>query len=327
MKKILVTGGAGYIGSHMVYYLLNKDIDVVVLDNFSNSDSSRLKKIEEITKKKIKIVKGDVTEKIDIDEEIDAVIHFAALKSVPDSLEKPMEYYFNNVYGTLNLINWVLEKKIKKFVFSSTCAVYGDTDEELINEDLQNNPLSVYGKTKLFSEQMLEDTSKVNELSVASLRYFNVVGNLSSGEIGDNLDSPAIIPAILRSYFDKKTKLYIYGDDYKTKDGTTVRDYIHVEDLVDAHFKSLKFLEDNKGYNVFNIGTGTGYTLLELIQTCESIVKQDLNYEIKSRKAGDVVKAVADFTKAKKFLNWKPEKNLNDIFQSMLKYYESCKKV
>lgn len=323
MKTILVTGGAGYIGSHMVYYLLKKNIDVIVLDNFSNSDMSRLKKIEQITGKSIQIVKKDLTDNLSnlkFSKKIDAVIHFAALKSVPESMEKPLEYYRNNVFGTINLVQWVVENNIENFVFSSTSAVYGDTDKPVITEAVPTNPLSIYGKTKLFSEQILLDTPNLN---VAILRYFNVVGNIPTGEFGDSLDSPAILPSILRSYFDENIKLEIYGDDYNTKDGTAVRDYVHVEDLVDAHFKSLQFLEKKHDSKIFNIGTRNGYTILELIETLEKIIKKKLNYEIKGRKDGDIEKSVCNPSLAQEVLNWKPQKNINDIFKSMLKYYES----
>ena len=322
MKTILITGGAGYIGSHMVHYLLKRDFQVIVLDNFSNSDMSRLEKIQGITGKKIEVVEKDLTddlEKLKFTGDIDAIIHFAALKSVPESMEKPLEYYLNNVYGTLNLTKWAMDNDIRKIVFSSTCAVYGDVSFEVLTESTPTTPLSVYGKTKLFSEKILEDTPSLNAVS---LRYFNVVGNIESGEFGDDVYSPAILPSILRSYFKKDIKLEIYGDDYNTKDGTPVRDYVHVEDLVDAHFKALEFLKKNEGFKAFNIGTGTGYTLLELIKTLETIVKEKIPYEIKERKVGDVERAVADSTLAEKLLNWKAKKDLNDVFNSMLKYYE-----
>jgi UDP-glucose 4-epimerase len=323
MKTILVTGGAGYIGSHMVHYLLEKDLEVIVLDNFSNSDMSRLEKIQEITGKKIQVVEKDLKDDLSnlkFVGKIDAIIHFAALKSVPESMEKPLEYYHNNVYGTLNLTKWAVDNDIRKIVFSSTCAVYGDTDFDVLSEAIPTNPLSVYGRTKLFSEKILEDTPG---LSAVSLRYFNVVGNISSGEFGDDLYGPAILPSILRSYFKKDIKLEINGDDYDTKDGTPVRDYVHVEDLVDAHFKALEYMEKSKGFKVFNIGTGTGYTLLELIKTLEGIVNEKIPYEIKGRKLGDIERAVADSTSAKKLLNWKAQRDLNDIFTSMIKHYES----
>ncbi len=322
MKTILVTGGAGYIGSHMVHYLLEKDFKVIVLDNFSNSDMSRLEKIKEITGKEIEVVEKDLTDDLSnlkFVGKIDSVIHFAALKSLSESMEKPLDYYFNNVYGTLNLTRWMIDNDIRKIVFSSTAAVYGDVDFEVLSERVPTNPLSVYGKTKLFSEEILKD---IQNLNVVSLRYFNVVGNIESGDFGDDIDGPAIFPSILRSYFRKDVKLNIYGDDYNTKDGTPVRDYIHVEDLVDAHFKALEFMKKNEGFKVFNIGTGTGYTLLELVKTLEDIVKEKIPYEIKGRKLGDVEKAVADSTSAERFLGWRPHKDLNDIYNSMLQYFE-----
>lgn len=323
MKTVLVTGGAGYIGAHMVHYLLNKDIDVIVLDNFSNSDMSRIEAIKKITGKDIYVVEKDLKE--DLTDlkfvgDIDAIIHFAALKSVPESMEMPLEYYGNNVGGTMNLARWAVGNGVKDIVFSSTCAVYGDTDVENIKETLPTNPVSVYGKTKLFSEEMLRD---IQEINVVSLRYFNVVGNVSSGKYGDNLDSPAIIPSILRAYFQEDVSLEIYGDDYNTEDGTPVRDYIHVQDLVDAHFKALEFLKNEKTSKEFNIGTGQGYTLLELIKTLEDIVKKEIPYEIKGRKAGDVEKAVADPSLANSFLKWHATKSIEDIFKSMMKRYGS----
>ncbi len=324
MKNILVTGGAGYIGSHMVYYLLKKNFNVFVLDNFSMADKSRIEKIEEMLGIKVNVIKKDITSNLNnlkFKEKIDSIVHFAAYKSVPESVENPLKYYKNNVCGTLNLIEWALSQGINKIVYSSSSAVYGDSPNIPIVEDEKKDPLSPYAKSKLYTENIFEDTCNLNNLNCVSLRYFNVAGNISSGSFGDNLDTPAIIPVILKSYFEKN-KLEIYGDDYNTKDGTPIRDFIHVIDLVEAHFKALEFLESNKGFNVFNIGSEVGYTLLELIKTFENVLDDKVNYSIENRKEGDIAVSIANCNKAKDFLNWKSQKSLEDIFKSMLKFYE-----
>jgi UDP-glucose 4-epimerase len=326
MKNILVTGGAGYIGSHMVYYLLEKDYRVFVLDNFSTSDYTRLEKIQKHLKKRAKVIEQDIAadlENIKIHCEIDAVVHFAGYKSVPESIKKPFDYYENNVYGTTKLLRWALEHDIKRIVYSSSSAIYGDTEKVPIVEKSEKNPLSPYAKTKLFCENILEDACSHMGMNCVSLRYFNVAGNIDNGMMGDDVKSAAIIPSILRSHFKKDTTLEIYGSDYDTKDGTPVRDFIHISDLVDAHFKALKFLEDNEGFEAFNIGSQEGYSILELVNAFESVVGDKLRYQIKDRKEGDIAISVSDCTKAKKLLNWKPTKDLEDIFKSMLRYYEN----
>lgn len=325
MKNILVTGGAGYIGSHMVYYLIEKGINPIILDNFSNSDDSRIREIENLLNKKITVLNFDIIEDLDklkIKDKIDGVIHFAAFKSVPESIQKPKAYYENNVFGTLNVIRWAIKNKVKNFVYSSSSSVYGDTLNVPIIENEICNPITPYAKSKLFSEEIIKDVCKNGNLNAVSLRYFNVAGNISSGFFGDTPDSPAIIPAILRSFFAKDINLEIYGNDYDTSDGFVVRDFIHVLDLVEAHFKSLEFLLNNKGFHVFNIGSEKGYTLFELIKTFEKITKKNLDYTVCDRKEGDIAVSIADCSKANKELDWRAKRDLKDIFSSMLNYYE-----
>ncbi len=326
MKNILVTGGAGYIGSHMVWYLLEKGYEVFVLDNFSTSDYTRLEKIQKHFKKRVKVIEQDIVadlENVRIHCDIDAIIHFAGYKSVPESLEKPFEYYENNVYGTTRLLDWALAHNIKKIVYSSSSAIYGDTEKVPIPEEAEKKPLSPYAKTKLFCENILEDACSYLGMDCVSLRYFNVAGNVDNGIIGDGLSSPAIIPSIMRSHFEKDTILKIYGDDYDTKDGTPVRDFIHVLDLVDAHFKALEFLDKDKGFEAFNIGSQEGYSLLELVNSFESVVGEKLEHQIEKRKKGDIAISISDCSKAKNLLNWEPKNGLDDIFKSMLQYYEN----
>ncbi len=326
MKNIVVTGGGGYIGSHMVFDLLQRGYRVFVIDNFSTSTRERLEKIQKHTDKKLQIIEHSLMDNLDdikIRCEIDGLIHFAAYKSVPESFEKPDEYYQNNVCGTAKLLEWAVNHNVKKFVYSSSSAVYGDTENVPIVESESTNPISPYAKSKLFTENILKDVCNTKGVNCVSLRYFNVAGNISSGLFGDDLHSPAIIPSILRAYFQEDVDLEIYGNNYNTKDGTPVRDFVHILDLVEAHFKALEFLESNEGFHIFNIGTKEGYSLLELIETFEEVVGENLKYEIKEPREGDIPISIADSSKAKELLGWQPQRALRDIFTSMLKYYES----
>jgi UDP-glucose 4-epimerase len=327
MKRILVTGGAGYIGSHMVYSLLENGYDPIIVDNFKYSTEQNLNTIEKKFGTKLNIIKKDIRENLDNLNagNIDAVIHFAALKTVSKSVEKPIECYENNVYGSLNLLKWVRDNNIKKFIFSSTAAVYGDTDSKLIKEDQQLNPKSPYAKSKLFIEEILKDMLKPYELNSVVLRYFNVAGNLDNGEIGDLQSNPqSLIPRLILSHLVyRKDKVKVYGNDYPTRDGTGIRDYIHIMDLVDAHLKALEFLNDNKGNYTFNLGNGEGISVLEVIKSFEKVVGEKLSYEIAPRRSGDIVISTCDATKAAQYLNWVPNRSLEDMIKSMWIWYSN----
>lgn len=325
MRKILVSGGAGYIGSHMVKLLLENDYGVTVLDNFSNSSLNNLNKVKELTNKDIEIVDQDLTKAIQIDRDFDAIIHFGALKAVGESVANPLLYYKNNVFGTINLLDFAREKQIKNFIFSSTAAVYGNSAGERVSEEATTNPESPYGWSKLMSEQILRDSFKAFGLNSVVLRYFNVAGNIPDGSIGDEQQNPQnLIPAIIMSYLGyRDLKLQVFGNDYNTKDGTGVRDYIHVLDLVDAHLKALEFLERNSGTEIFNLGTGNGYSVLEIIKTCEKVIGDKIDYEIVERRPGDVATVTTDTSKAFKSLKWGATKNVEDMVQSAWLWYKN----
>lgn len=325
MKHFLVTGGAGYIGSHFVLNALKKGYEVSVIDNFSNSNNKNLKRIEKITNKKINFYKLDLRKSLqEVDEkDIDTIFHFAALKSVNESVLNPLLYYKNNVGGTLNLLEWALKNKIKNFVFSSTAAVYGNSKKPLKESD-RLNPESVYAKSKLMIEESLKDISKSNDISVCIFRYFNVAGNIETGKIGDLQKNPQnLIPAMIMSHLGiKKINFKVFGSDYNTKDGTGVRDYIHVNDLILAHFKGYKYIQQNKGFHIFNLGTGTGTSVLEIIKAFEKITNKKIKYEIAGRREGDVGSSTCDYTKAKKELKCEPVRTIKDMIVSSLKWYK-----
>lgn len=328
-KKILVTGGAGYIGSHMVWELINRGYEPIVLDNFSNSTDKNFKIIEEKTGKKIKVIDADLKKGIsDLKiEKIDAIVHFAALKAVGESVLKPLEYYENNVYGSINLLKWARDNAVRKFIFSSTAAVYGNPKTNLVNEESETKPESPYGKSKLMMEEIIKDCNKAFGLNSCILRYFNVAGNEESGVIGDLQAHPQnLIPAIIMSHLKLiDTKMKVFGNDYPTRDGTGVRDYIHVLDLIDAHIKALEFLDTNEGSHIYNLGTGKGLTVLEIIKTFEKVTGEKLVYEIVDRRPGDVASITTDSSKAKKELGWEAKLNVDEMIESMWKWYESWK--
>lgn len=328
MKNILVTGGAGYIGSHMVYLLLKNGYNPIIIDNFSNSSDKNIKSLEKIFSKKIEVHNIDLKNQQDLLQlqlkDIDAVIHFAALKAVGDSVEKPIEYYENNVSGTINLLKWMKKNSVFKIIFSSTAAVYGMTDEIPLTEEFETNPVSPYAKSKLMVEDILKDSYEAYGINSVILRYFNVAGNLDQGEIGDLQKDPQnLIPALIMSHLGLKTmKLKVFGTDYPTRDGTGVRDYIHVLDLVNAHLKSLEYLQDNVGSHLFNLGTGTGTTVFEIIKAFENVTEEQLDYEIAARRAGDVIFSTCNPSKAKKLLGWKANQSLDQMISSMWNWYK-----
>lgn len=320
--SILVTGGAGYIGSHTCVELLNRNEDIIILDNFANSKEEALNRIKKITGKDFKFYKVDLLDKESLDKvfsknNIDSVIHFAGLKAVGESVAKPIEYYTNNITGSLNLFDSMKKHGVKKLVFSSSATVYGDPHKVPITEDMPLSTTNPYGTTKLFIEQILKDIYvSDNEWSISILRYFNPIGAHESGLIGED---PQGIPNNLMPYISKVAigelkKLSVFGDDYNTHDGTGVRDYIHVVDLAKGHLKALDKLNcSEKAVFVHNLGTGIGYSVLDMVHAFEKANDVKVNYEITARRPGDIATCYADPTKAEKELGWKAEKTLEDM--------------
>lgn len=331
MAKYLISGGAGYIGSHMVYLLLSKGHEVVVIDNFSNSSVRNLVKIQEILNKEITIVNRNLIFDLnDFDlQNIDGVMHFAAYKAVGESVNNPLKYYRNNLQTTVNLLEWCLRTGVSKFIFSSTAAVYGSTENIPISEKEPTRPESPYGFSKLFAEQIIKDFCKVNpNFSAVALRYFNAAGNLDSGEIGEEAENPSnLIPALITSHLGlRDTKMKVFGNDFPTKDGSAIRDYINVLDLAEAHFQALEFMDNNKGYNFFNVGTNTGYSVLEILKTFERVCNEKVEYEIVSRRPGDPPISIADNSLIKEKLKWEPRKNLEETIKSSWLWYKDNNK-
>lgn len=328
--KILVTGGNGYIGSHTCVELLNNGYEVVILDNFSNSKRENLSKIKQITGKDFTFYEGnmideDILDKIFTENKIDAVIDFAAYKAVGESVEKPVEYYTNNVSTVLVLLSAMKKYNVKKLVFSSSATVYGDPEVLPITEDCKTgNTTNPYGTSKLFVEQILKDLYKSdNTFDIAILRYFNPIGAHSSGLIGEE---PNGIPANLLPYVSKVASgklecLSVFGNDYDTKDGTGVRDYIHVVDLAIGHIKALEKLnKEGKGLFIYNLATGTGYSVLDIINTFEKVNNVKVNYKIVNRRPGDIAACYSDPTKAKEELGFVATKTLEDMCRDIWNY-------
>ncbi|MFR7674140.1 MAG: UDP-glucose 4-epimerase GalE [Clostridia bacterium] len=328
--KILVTGGNGYIGSHTCVELLNNGYEVVILDNFSNSKRENLSKIKQITGKDFTFYEGnmideDILDKIFTENKIDAVIDFAAYKAVGESVEKPIEYYTNNVSTVLVLLSAMKKYNVKKLVFSSSATVYGDPEVLPITEDCKTgNTTNPYGTSKLFVEQILKDLYKSdNTFDIAILRYFNPIGAHSSGLIGEE---PNGIPANLLPYVSKVASgklecLSVFGNDYDTKDGTGVRDYIHVVDLAIGHIKALEKLnKEGRGLFIYNLATGTGYSVLDIINTFEKVNNVKVNYKIVNRRPGDIAACYSDPTKAKEELGFVATKTLEDMCRDLWNY-------
>ncbi|PIP55227.1 MAG: UDP-glucose 4-epimerase GalE [Bacteroidetes bacterium CG23_combo_of_CG06-09_8_20_14_all_32_9] len=328
-KKILVTGGTGYIGSHTAVELLQKDYEVFIVDNLCNSHISVLTGIEKITKKKPHFTKLDLTDKhatekyFHVHHDIDAIIHFAALKSVNESVSKPLLYYKNNLESLVNLLNNMLDKEIPSLVFSSSCTVYGQPDRLPVNEEAPlKKPSSPYGNTKQISEEIIRDTINSSDfLKVISLRYFNPIGSHPSALIGElPLGVPNnLVPFITQTAAGIRDQLKVFGDNYNTPDGTCIRDYINVVDLAKAHVVSVERLVNNKmneSLEIFNLGTGNGYSVLDVIDAFEKVSGKKLNYTIVGRRSGDVEQVWADVSKANEVLDWKTERNLEETMLS-----------
>jgi UDP-glucose 4-epimerase len=319
--SVLVTGGAGYIGSHTVLELLNENYQVVVVDNLSNSSEESLTRVKQITGRKAEFYKADLLDKealrtIFKNYDIDSVIHFAGYKAVGESVAKPLMYYQNNIDSTLNLCEVMNEFGVRKIVFSSSATVYGDPDTVPITEDSPLTGTNPYGRTKLFIEYILKDLAKADDsLAVSLLRYFNPIGAHQSGLIGED---PNGIPNNLMPYISqvavgKLKKLAVFGDDYPTPDGTGVRDYIHVVDLALGHLKALEKLEGTTGVQTYNLGTGKGSSVLEMIHAFEEASGKKVTYEITARRPGDAASCYADPSKAEEKLGWKAERGIKEM--------------
>ncbi|NUG00991.1 UDP-glucose 4-epimerase GalE [Acinetobacter oleivorans] len=322
MAKILVTGGAGYIGSHTCIELLDAGYEVIVFDNLSNSSEESLNRVQDITQKSLTFVQGDIRNADELDRvfenhSIDAVIHFAGLKAVGESQEKPLIYFDNNIAGSIQLVKSMVKAKVYTLVFSSSAAVYDESNISPLNEQMPTGmPSNNYGYTKLIVEQLLQKLSASNpELSIALLRYFNPVGAHKSGRIGED---PQGIPNNLMPYVTqvavgRREKLFIYGNDYDTVDGTGVRDYIHVVDLANAHLCALNNRLQSKGCRAWNIGTGNGSSVLQVKDTFEQVNGIPLAFEFVARRAGDVATSFADNSRAVAELGWQPQYGLEDM--------------
>ena len=320
--SILVTGGAGYIGSHTCVELLNQGYDVVVVDNLANSSKKSLERVEEITGKKLTFYEADLLdrnamEKIFEKEDIDSVIHFAGLKAVGESVAKPIEYYYNNITGTLILCDVMRNHGVKNIVFSSSATVYGDPAFVPITEECPKGKITnPYGQTKSMLEQILTDIHTSDpEWNVILLRYFNPTGAHKSGKIGEDPKGIPnnLLPYVAQVAVGKLKCLGVFGNDYDTPDGTGVRDYIHVVDLAQGHVKAIEKIKENKGVLVYNLGTGKGYSVLDVVHAFEKACGKKINYEIKARRPGDIATCYADPAKAKAELGWEAKYGIDEM--------------
>ncbi|MBY0158829.1 MULTISPECIES: UDP-glucose 4-epimerase GalE [Cytobacillus] len=325
---VLVTGGAGYIGSHAAVELLNNGYEIVVLDNLSNSQMESIRRVKELTGKEFPFYSYDLLEKEALDQlfsnyQFDSVMHFAGLKAVGESVEIPLTYYHNNITGTLNLCEVMAKYDVKKLVFSSSATVYGNPDRVPIDESFPLSATNPYGRTKLMIEEILRDLY-VSDSSwrIALLRYFNPIGAHESGRIGENPNGIPnnLMPYITQVAIGKREKLSVFGNDYDTHDGTGVRDFIHVVDLVKGHLKALEYLDGNQGVETFNLGTGTGYSVLDLVNALSSVSSKEIPYEFTERRQGDIGVCYANPEKAAKLLGWRAEKGLQEMCQDSWKW-------
>lgn len=320
--KVLLAGGAGYIGSHTAVELLNAGHEVVIVDDYSNSSPESIARVQEITGKEVISYEADVKDKeavrkIFAENKIDCVIHFAGLKAVGESVRLPIKYYRNNIDTTLTLLECMKEAGVSRIVFSSSATVYGEENESPLCETMPRGKCSnPYGWTKVMMEEILEDAAVADpDLTVILLRYFNPIGAHESGRIGED---PQGIPNNLMPYIaqvavGRREKLTVFGGDYPTPDGTCQRDYIHVMDLADGHVKAVEYAEDHKGVEIFNLGTGNPYSVLEIVNAFDKANGLKINYEVGERRAGDLPRMWADATKAKEILGWTAKRSLEDM--------------
>ena len=321
--SILVLGGAGYIGSHTVYELIDRGEDVVVVDNLQTGFKAAVHP-------KARFYEGDIRDKAFLDdlftkEKIDGVIHFAANSQVGESMKVPLKYYDNNLYGTMVLLESMVEHGIDKIVFSSTAATYGEPERIPILESDRTEPTNTYGETKLSMEKMMKWTSTAHNLRYVALRYFNACGAHISGKIGEAHNPEThLIPLVLQVPLGKRPYISIFGNDYDTKDGTCVRDYIHVTDLAQAHILALKYLAEGNDSDVFNLGNGIGFTVNEIIESARKVTGLDIPAKYEARRAGDPSKLIASSEKAKTVLGWKPEyPDVEKIIETAWKWHKS----
>jgi UDP-glucose 4-epimerase len=338
MKTILITGGAGYIGTHTVVELLkNPEYDVIIVDNFSNSNPLIVNRLYELTGKPIKIYHRDCREQMDdilSEHKVDSIIHFAAFKSVGESVENPIQYYDNNINSLLNMLDTAKYFGVKNFVFSSSCSLYGNLKELPATESSPlSEPESPYAYTKLIGERILQDFSKVNpEIKIISLRYFNPVGAHESGLIGESpINKPNNILSVICNSAETGEEMMVFGDDYDTRDGSCIRDYVHVSDIANAHVLSVEhlFSDKSKSYDVFNLGLGSdnrfekeGLTVLEIIKSFEEVNGVKVNYKISGRREGDVEKIYSNSAKARE-IGWRPKREVNEMVSSAWKWYKN----
>ena len=321
---ILVTGGAGYIGSHCVLALLQNNYDVIIFDNLSTGHKETVEKLTQYGK--VEFYQGDLTNLNELNDlfskyNIDAVIHFAAFSQVGESMLNPAKYYRNNVYGSLNLLDAMIKHNVTKIVFSSTAATYGEPVYTPIDENHPQNPINTYGRTKLMIENIMDDYDRAYNLNSVRLRYFNVAGADEKTRVGEwHEPETHLIPNILKSVFSNGKIFQLFGTDYGTKDGTCVRDYINVEDLALAHVLALKYLENGGKTNYFNLGTNEGNTVKEVFKACEVVTQKQIPVDIQPRRLGDPASLVADNTKAKEVLGWNPVRNLFDSISSAYRW-------
>lgn len=321
--NVLVIGGAGYIGSHAVNKLIKKDYNVSVLDNLVTGHRGAVDEAATF-------YLGDIRDKTMLnqivqDEQIEAIFHFAASSLVGESVEKPLKYFNNNVVGMEVLLEVMQENDVKKIIFSSTAAVYGDVQAPLITEDEPKAPTSPYGESKLMMENMIKWCDLAHGIKFVSLRYFNVAGALSTGEIGEDHDPEThLIPIVLQTALGQRNAMTIFGDDYNTPDGTCIRDYVHVEDLIDAHILALEYLNTNTESQIFNLGSSTGYSVKEIVEASRKVTGKEIPVKIGERRAGDPAKLVAASEKAREILGWKPAyETIEGIIQTAWNWHEA----
>jgi UDP-glucose 4-epimerase len=330
---VIVTGGTGYIGSHTVIELINSQYEVVSLDNFSRSSPKSLDCIKEITGKCIKNYTIDLCDRTAVEgvftelKEVAGVIHFAAYKSVPESVEKPELYYQNNLFSLVNILQVCQSHKVKNFVFSSSCSVYGDINQLPVSESTPLSvPKSAYAVTKIMGEKIVEDITSTHQINGMCLRYFNPVGAHLSGKIGElPLSRPDnLVPVITQTAIGKRPTLTVFGGDYQTRDGSCVRDFVHVQDIARAHVLALDYLQKNEEvFEIINLGTGQGVSIFEAIKTFETISGKELNYTVGPRREGDVVEIFSDVKKAKDLLGWTPQYEITDMMASAWKWEQN----